>query len=332
MAKKDFLYDKIDRWVEEGAISSEQAEILKRQEENSTITPARAPRVNIDEILVYIGSLVVFLALAFLVGLNWAELGSAGRVMSILIPTVILLVLGDYLRRSARNRFKRGAQALWIGGSLLSGLLFGVTCYELNIITDTPILVLSSCIFATLVSGTAFVLLSGIPQSIAFHLCGSATMFTLVIWLEETYPPFNPWRNLIISLIFGLVFLILSEWHRNREEKNLMAVSRIFGSIIFLGASFSLAPYDFEASWQKTLMETISFVTSVTFIAASIKKQSQIFLYSGAGFLLMWVIYINFEHFAEKIGMPIALLIIGVLLIGLGLGTSRLSKEIRSPE
>ena len=38
----------------------------------------------------------------------------------------------------------------------------------------------------------------------------------------------------------------------------------------------------------------------------------------------------HFEHFADTIGMPIALLIIGVLLIGVGLCTERLSRRIRA--
>jgi len=61
-----------------------------------------------------------------------------------------------------------------------------------------------------------------------------------------------------------------------------------------------------------------------------VKRQSQTFLYSGAAFLLFLIIHVNLEYFADTIGMPIALLIIGVLLIGLGLGTERLSKRIRT--
>ncbi|GAH12482.1 unnamed protein product, partial [marine sediment metagenome] len=43
--------------------------------------------VGINEIFVYLGSLVIFLSLAFLVSLNWKALGSVGRILSILIPT-----------------------------------------------------------------------------------------------------------------------------------------------------------------------------------------------------------------------------------------------------
>ena len=106
-------------------------------------------------------------------------------------------------------------------------------------------------------------------------------------------------------------------------------MSRIFGTLAILGFTFILAMDEYPATWQKTTMEAIAILVSIAFIAASVKWQSQAFLYSGAAFLLFLIIYVNFEHFADRIGMPIALLIIGGLLIGLGLGTERLSRRIR---
>ena len=332
MAKQESLLSKIEDWVREGLISPEQAEALKRREvESAAISLAR--RVRADEIFVYLGSLVVFLAMAFLVGLNWRALGSAGRILSVLIPMVVMLALGWRLRGSESARLRRGAQALWLGGCLLSGLVFGVTSYELDLITETALLVLMSCLLATGVAGVAFVLLPSVAQSIAFHLCGSAAFFTFLIWLEETFPPLNPWRNLMIGLVTGGLFLALSEWLRARERKGLVVVSRISGALIVLGSPFFLAATEeYAVTWHKTAMEAIAFLASIAFIAASVKRQSQTFLYSGAAFLIFVITYVNFEHFADRIGMPIALLITGVVLIGLGLGTERLTRRIRTPE
>lgn len=331
MAKQESLVSKIEDWVREGLISPEQAEVLKQREaEGVAISPA--PRVKADEIFVYLGSLVVFLAIAFLAVLNWRALGSAGRILSVLVPMVVMLALGWRLRGSESARLGRGAQALWLGGCLLSGLVFGVTLYELDLITEVSLLVLVSCLSATGVAGIAFVLLPSVAQSIAFHLCGSAAFFTFLIWLEETFPPLDPWRNLMIGLVTGGLFLALSEWLRARERKGLVVVSRISGALIVLGFPFFLAATEeYAVTWHKTAMEAIAFLASIAFIAASVKRQSQTFLYSGAAFLLFVITYVNFEHFADRIGMPIALLIIGALLIGVGLGTGRLSRRIRAP-
>ena len=343
MAKQESLLSKIEAWVEEGLISPEQGDALRQREAGAAaVSPVR--RVKADEIFVYLGSLVVFLALAFLVGLNWGELGSAARILSMLVPTVAMLALGWRLRGSEsaeearRLRLRRGAQALWLGACLLSALFFMVTFHELGLIdwsergpTDPWVVV--SCLLATGVAAAAFVLLPTITQSIAFHLCGSAVLFTFLGWLDYTLPPLDHFLESLLILVIGLVAgglcLALSEWLRSKGRKDLVGVSRIFGALAILGFTFILAMDEYPATWQKTTMEAVAFLASISFIAASVKRQSQAFLYSGAAFLLFLIIYVNFEHFADTVGMPIALLIIGVLLIGVGLGTERLSRRIR---
>jgi len=116
MAEQESLLSKIEEWVEEGLISPEQGDALRQREaEDVAISPAR--RVRADEIFVYLGSLIVFLAMAFLVQQNWRALGSAGRILSVFVPTVAMLALGWRLRGSKSAQFRRGAQALWLGAA-----------------------------------------------------------------------------------------------------------------------------------------------------------------------------------------------------------------------
>ncbi len=339
MAKQESLLSKIEEWVGEGLISPEQAEAL-RQREAKAVAISPALRVKADEILVYLGSLVVFLAMAFLVEQNWRALGSAGRILSMLVPTVAMLALGWRLRGSKSAQFSRGAQALWLGACLLSALCFGVIFHELDLIdwsergpTDPWVLV--SCLLATGMAGGTFILLPTITQSIAFHLCGSAALLTFLGWLDQTLPPFNHFHENLLVLVIGLVAgglcLALSEWLRSKGRKDLVGVSRIFGALAILGFTLVLAMERYPATWQKTTMEAIAFLASIAFIAASVKRQSQTFLYSGAAFLFFLIIYVNLEHLADRIGMPFSLLFSGALLIGLGLGTGRLSRRIRAP-
>ena len=88
------LLDKIEQWAREGLISPDQAEALKRKEREGAAPSMTEHRVRSGEILVYLGSLAVVLALAFLVGLNWMELGSAGRILAAFVPPAVLLGLG----------------------------------------------------------------------------------------------------------------------------------------------------------------------------------------------------------------------------------------------
>jgi len=334
--KQKSLLNKIEEWVREDLISTEQAEAIKRREkEIEIISPAR--RMKLNEILVYLGSLIIFLALAFFVILNWRKFGSMGRIVTVLIPTVLMFALGWWLHGSERARLRRGAQALWLVACLLSGLVFGVIFYEMGLLDlDRPgdLMILVSSLLATILAGTAFILLPSITQSIAFHICGSAVLFSFIGWLSHILPPLNDFYEalgiLAIGIVFGSLWLALSEQLWIKEKKGLVIVSRIFGALTILFFSLVSAMDEYPATWQNTVMEAIAFLASIAFITVSMKKQSQTFLYSGAAFLLFWITYINFEHFTDRIGMPVTLLIIGALLIGLGLGTERLSRLIRA--
>ena len=140
----------------------------------------------------------------------------------------------------------------------------------------------------------------------------------------------------VISLQDNIVEL-LTTVDREEVQTVLQWVKREEGErpplpLAVSGFTFILATDKYAVTWHKAALEAIAFLASVAFIAASVKRQSQTFLYSGAAFLLFVITYVNYEHFADRIGMPIALLITGVVLIGLGLGTGQLSKRIRAPQ
>jgi hypothetical protein len=335
---EEHVLHKIDEWAREGLISPEQAQALRDRE--TAVGPGAVPdrRVKADEILVYLGSLVIFLALAFLVGLNWEELGVAGRILSVLVPTLVMLALGGWLHRSESARFQRGAQALLLGGCLLSGLSFGVFFNELNLIGDEALLALVSSLLATAIAGGVFARVHSVAQSVAFHLGGSVVLATFNTWLEPFFRSEDRFTQLLVAvatcLVVGSLWLGLSGRRRIQARRGLVTVSRLFGALTILGGTFfsAVAYYHPTAAWHwhQVVLEVIAFLATIAFIAASVKWQSQVYLYSGAAFLLAVITYLNFEHFADKIGMPVALFIAGVLLIGLGLGTERLGRRIRA--
>ncbi len=129
----------------------------------------------------------------------------------------------------------------------------------------------------------------------------------------------------------GALWLVLAAGLNRKGQGRLAAVSLLVGAVTALATPFLLAPANFDAAWEPTAMELTSLATSLLFIAASVRLQSRILLYSGATFLLLLITYVNFEHFADEVGMPIALFLSGVALIALGLGTGRLSGRMRRP-
>lgn len=329
---KKELDDRLQKWQEGGIITSEEADAIRAYE---ALTERR--RISPRQIMLYIGGLFVLMAVGFGLQIRWDELGSLGRMLAVSVPTLGLWAAGELLRRRGEWLPQRGAQVLWAVASLLSAVSLGVIFYELGLNRDVDLLILLSSVLATGLAGVAFVLLTTVAQSITFHLLGSLAWFSLYAWIVDTFyaqPPMGYQSvALVIFLIGGGLWLALSEWLTARRRTDLVVVSRVFGALTILGGSFTLAMDPerlWAAGWHKAAMEAIAFLASVAFIAASVKRQSQVFLYSGASFLLLVITYVNFEHFADRIGIPIALLISGAVLIALGLATGRLSRWIRA--
>lgn len=340
MVAEKSLLEKIEEWVRKGLISLEQADLLRQNEIGPEDIP-RAHHVNTDEILVYLGSLIIFLAMAFLVGLNWEPLGSTVRILLVAMPTVSMLALGGWLRGSTSARLQRGAQALWLGGCLASGVACGVIVYELALIDcsklrevgPSHLLFVISCLWATGLAGAALILLSTVTQSIVFHLFGSATLLTFVWWLDYQLVSLSSFYKSLVFLALGVavagLWLALSEWLLSRERKDLIRVSRMFGALTMIGFTLVLAMEEYGQLWQEVVMASIAFLADVSFTIASVRRQSQTFLYGGAAGLLVLITYLTVKHSTGRITMPIVLLIIGTLFIGLGLGTKQLIRRVR---
>lgn len=326
------LLQAIDQWAEERLITSEQATVLRARVRAEQETRGQR-RVQPAEIFVYLGSLVVSLALAFLAILNWQALGSTGRLLVVLLPTLIMLGLGAPLRSAESARLRRGAQALWLGGCLLAGVSFLVLFNELQLIDwrqrgPTDFYFFLSCLLAGGVSALFYAVLPTVVQSLPLHLWLTVAFLSFLGWLDTTFPPFNPWRTLLLGLLVGTAWLALAAWLVWRGRAQLAAVSELVGAVTFLATPFLLASSDFNAGWQRVLMEVITFVATVSFIVASVRLQSRILLYSGATVLLFFITYLNFERFADQIGLPVALFIAGASLIALGLGANRLGRTM----
>lgn len=320
------LLRRIDEWEAESLITAEQAATLQ-QRVGREAEGAPSQQVVATEILVYLGSVIVALALAFLAILNWDELGSAGRILVVLLPAVVMFALGWLLRSAADPRRRRGAQALWLGACLITGVAFMVIFHEARLIDwrergPTDFYFLLSCLLAGGISGLAYLLLPTVVQSIPFHGWLSVAFLSFLGWLDAEFPPFDPWRTLVLGLLVGALWLAFAAWLNRRGDDELAAVSLLFGAVTALATPFLLAP------WEKTPMEAVSLVANLLFIAASVRYQSRILLYSGAAFLLMLFTYLNFERFAGEVGMPIALFLSGAALILLGLGTGWLNRLI----
>jgi len=311
------LRERLKNWQEAGLVTAGQAESISAYE-----ALAERRRVSPREIFLYVGGLFVLLAVAFGLQVLWDEIRSLGRVVLVAVPTLLLWAAGEALRRREGPLLKRGAQVLWMVAAWLTAVVIGVTLNEWpGLELKEQWLVLWASLGALPLAVIALLALPGFPQGLAAAVLASgvAMGITSVVggtWGEVRWALYLPW------VVIGAIELGAAEVARRREEGSLIWLFNLFGAWSWLLQAQFISLGGRLPAW-----ETLLLMESVLFIAWSVARQSQALLYSGALFLFLGIVQINFEYFAEQVGLPVALLITGVALIAIGLGVHRLRRR-----
>jgi len=124
------LAEMIDRWVEDGVITSTQAQRMRA----GVTAPVRRTAL-VAEGLGYLGGALVAVALGLVAGRYWTELGTVGRPVVLAVAALLLATAGAAVPRAVRGSAARLRAVLWLGacGTVLGLLLlladdsFGLT-------------------------------------------------------------------------------------------------------------------------------------------------------------------------------------------------------------
>ncbi|MFQ5342842.1 MAG: DUF2157 domain-containing protein [Anaerolineae bacterium] len=313
------LKERLENWQEAGLITADQAESIAGFE-----SLAESRRVSLREIFVYVGGFFVLMAVGFGLQVLWDDLGSLSRVMVVAIPTVILWVAGELLRRRGAASLMRGARVCWMVAAWLTAILIAVTLNEWTglKLEDDPWLVLWASLGALPLAISALLVLPGFPQGLAPAVLTAILSMSITNLVAETWAPGVRWAMYLPWAVVGAIGLAAAEFARRRDEGNLVWLFNLVGAWAWLFFALIVSLEDKLPAW-----ETLLFVESLAIIAWSVVRQSRVLLYSGALFLLVYIADINFEYFSDRLGLPAVLLITGVALIAIGLGVDRLRRR-----
>jgi hypothetical protein len=123
-----------------------------------------------------------------------------------------------------------------------------------------------------------------------------------------------------LTMIIGVCYLLLSYSFRNDWNKKLTEVLNFLGSAGLLIAGFSEI-YD-SLPWQLFYL----IIVIATF-GVSIYMRSRSILVTSTFALIAFVSYITSEYFADSIGWPISLVILGFIFIALGYISIAINKK-----
>lgn len=123
-----------------------------------------------------------------------------------------------------------------------------------------------------------------------------------------------------ITMIIGLSYLLLARSFAGGWNSRLIEILNLVGTLGFLGAAFS--KIFGSLPWQLFFL-----ILVIGGFAFSVYVRSRAILVLSTLFLLSYVSYITSEYFADSIGWPVSLVILGFIFIALGYTSISINKK-----
>ncbi len=284
-------------------------------------------RLNVSEILYYLGGLIVFIGIAIFVGDNWDKLGSVSRILATLGAGITMYVAGVLL--SQYRTLERPAIGFHLVGALL---IPGGIFVTLDVANIDPTLGLATLVFAAL---TVFYLVSYLVYRKNLFLFMSILFGTGLYFLFTDYllqdsimlldSDFYLYRVGVLGLaylLFGYAFL--KETGEKRKVPSLIALLNTAGIVLFLGAAFALGGFGVE---KNMFWEIIFPALALAAIFLSIELKSRAYLIFGTLFLMGYIFKITADYFSDSLGWSLSLVLLGFAFIAIGYLSFTLNKK-----
>jgi Predicted membrane protein (DUF2157) len=274
---------------------------------------------SVTTMLYSLGAIIVILGIVIFVYQIWGDIGSSVRILITLGLGLIITALGSALLKSNPNE-NIGSIFHVIGGVLIPGGAM-VLLTEFNIIhnTNLPIVITFAII-------SIFYYVLNLAHKNAILTFFSIVNTTAFIYLLVEYMIDNSYYYnhgdvfAYLTMATGLSYIFLAHTFRNGWNKDLVESLCFFGITGLLGAAFSRV---FDSALWQTLYFIIIFAS---FYLAVLMKNKSI-LAVGTIFLIVHISYITGKYFANSIGWPVTLVVLGFIFIGLGYTSINISKK-----
>lgn len=315
MANKEEVLGYIQELAREKAITKQ--EIIKAFDSGGcAATEALNKNLNIAQILYYIGGGIVFLGIAILVGQNWSTLGFLTKLLATLGFGIAAYFAGLLFSRDKRTELV--GSAFYLISALVTPIgiwvVFDNVGYRNSIGLQALIsgIMFLTYLFSLFVSKKNIIILFNI-------LFGTWFFFSFTSWLVGGAPFLNVSSSdfaLYRILIIGIAYMLIGySFSKSDERSSLSGFLYGFGILGFLGSTLALGNWEPN---QNIFWELIYpfLVFGALFLSVTIKSRA--FLTWGTIFLMGYILKITGEYFSNSLGWPLALVICGLAMIGVG--------------
>ncbi|MES3031810.1 MAG: DUF2157 domain-containing protein [Patescibacteria group bacterium] len=319
---KEELFQELSNKINLGEISREEVvsklHLAQRVSGDTEIMPKNSTNFSMNKMLYVLGVTIVVIGIIIFFYQIWDDIGSTARITVTLGLGLLFTVIGSILLKQKPDD-SIGSVFHAIGGMLVPGGAM-VAISELNVDTTTlwPVTITFGAIFAF------YLLLNFVHKNaiLTFFAIANGTVFIYLLVESIIDGPFYRHEDLYayLTMAVGASYLLLGHAFRNGWNKRLIGVLCFFGSAGFLGAGFSQV-FD-SVPWQ---MFYFLFVIGGLFLSTYMKSRAVLVV--STIFLLCHVSYVTGEYFADSMGWPISLVILGFVFIGLGYISININKK-----
>lgn len=275
-----------------------------------TPTPAREKGL-VGRLFNYIGGIFVFSGICVLANMIWGDIGSLQRVVITFGAGLTAFVLAMATLRDAR--FTKAATPLFLVSALLQPTGMFVFLNEYVPEGGQPILA-AMLVFAVLTIQHALAFFSTQRTSLLF--------LTLLFWnfFIGTAMDYFDIDEEIIGVAMGISMLTLSWRIGKTAHRSITPFWHFIGGATLLTSWWAL----FEGTWFD-----VSFLGLNAFlIYLSIAASSRTLLFVSVMGLLSYLAYFADEYFADVVGWPICLIVLGLVMMGLSAYAVKLGRKI----
>ncbi len=304
------MAEDLRRWVEAGLIDADTA---ARIVEHETQRKGGERVGRGTEAVAYLGAVLVLVALGILAAEFWDRIEPWGRFTVGTIVTGVLIGVGWLLGRSAEPAVNRAQAFAWflaVGAVALTAGVF----FDGIVGTDAQ----DSFLWVSIVALAATIVLwLARPSTLAIIAMAFAT-WAITIAIISRLDTVPEWTFGLAFAGLGIAWLLLTWGGILRPTTASYAISAI-------GILFVAFPEGSHMPWP-----LLGLAGALALMALSVRLNQTVLLGLGVLGLFVYIPMTIFELFEESLGIPVALLITGLALLGVVVGTVRFRREVET--
>ncbi len=275
--------------------------------------PSNKANSVIVKVLSYVGGILIFAGLGAYISLVWDDLASAARVIITLGPGIIALILGIAALKD--KRYLKAATPLFLIAAFLEPMGLFVFLRE-YFEGDNPTLA-AMIVFGPLAVQMSLLFWKTNRTSLLFFTLAYAFAF-----LSATMDQVEIGDD-YISFVLGLSGLLITHTLNKTRHRPLVPFFYFMFAWAMAGGAYAILkdfqPLDFGLIGIAAVM-----------VYASVIAKSRSFLIASVITMLAYIGYFTDEYFANVVGWPIALVFMGLIMVGLSAYAVNLGKKIKS--